>query len=339
VHREAGLSQLNYSSATSSLAIEMRFERRMGRFIAVSMVLWVMQLSTAAHAQSLRLALFKTASSSSELSPLAAALDPVLQAEIGRMPQLSIAALPPLDLASLQLALDCVGETASCLAVAAERSKVDGLVSPSLARSGAAVVLSLLLYNPQQSSAIRIVTRNFAGNASEVVVLDGAKILVQELFAQAAAQAPPPAAAPEPEPELPAPAATPEPAATTQTELQPPEASPSSGSPSQLLPIALGAGGLAVIAIGIGFGAASSGTETSYANTRVVNSADAQHATELLSTARTQATIANVALVLGAAGCVAGGVVYFLQRNRRPDTGPNAHLALGPGYLGITGGF
>ncbi|HET8935705.1 MAG TPA: hypothetical protein VFN67_19795 [Polyangiales bacterium] len=301
----------------------------MGRFIAVSMVLWVLQLCAAAQAQTLRIALFKTASSASEEAPLAAALDPMLQAEVGRAPQLNIAALPPLDLPSLQLALDCVGETASCLAVATERSKVDALLAPSLIRSGTSLVVSLLFYNPQLPSPIQVLTRSVARESSDAVVMDAAKALVQELFGLAPppGQEPPPVVEPEPDPasqELPPLAA------------EPP---PSQERPSLLVPLVFGAAGLGVMAIGIGFGVASNGTESDYAKTKVKTNADAQHASELLSSARTQATIANVALGLGAASCVAGGVLFFLQRNRRPDTAPNAEVALGLGYLGVRGGF
>jgi hypothetical protein len=309
----------------------MRFKRRMGRFIAVSIVLWVMQLCAAAQAQTLRLALFKTASSASEEAPLAAALDPVLQAEVGRATQINIAALPPLDLSSLQLALDCVGETASCLAVATERSKVDALLAPSLTRSGASLVVKLLFFNPQDPNPIQTLTRSVSNESSDAVVIDAAKALVQELFGLAPppGQAPAPVVEPEPEPEPPS------------QELPPlaAEPPPSQERPSLLVPLVFGAAGLGVMAIGVGFGVASNGTESDYAKTKVNNDADAQHASELLSSARTQSTIANVAIGLGAASCVAGGVLFFLQRNQRPDTAPNAEVALGLGYLGVRGGF
>ena len=124
------------------------FERSMGRYTAICVVLWLVQPGGAARAQQtpLRIGLFKTTSTAAELASLAEALDPVLQAEVARAPEVNVAALPPLDLPSLQLALDCVGETPTCLAVAAERTKVSGLLSPTLARAGAALILSLLLY-------------------------------------------------------------------------------------------------------------------------------------------------------------------------------------------------
>jgi hypothetical protein len=307
----------------------MMIKRGIGRFVAACVLLWLVQLSAAAQAQSLRIALFKTASSSSELTPLTAGLDPVLQAEVGRVPSVSVAAVPPLDLPSLQLALDCVGETMSCLSVAADLSKVEGLLSPSLARTGGSIVLSLMLYNPQASSPMQVVTRSFPNDTSEAAVIDGAKGLVRELFGVAPPEAP---VAVEPEPPEPSVApAEPEPpltAAPAQAQRQ-----------SLLLPIVLGAAGVAVIAVGVGIGVASNNTEARYAEARFDDLAGAQDASNLLSSARTQSTIANVAFGVGAASCVAAGVVYFLQRQPRPDTEPHAHLAIGPGYVGVAGGF
>lgn len=311
----------------------MMFERWHGRLITVCMVLWLVQLSAAAQAQSLQIALFKTASSP-ELAPLTAALDPALQAEVGKLDQVSVGAVPPLDLPSLQLALDCVGETPSCLSVATERSKVDGLLSPRLARTGGSIVLSLLLYNPEASSPMQVVTRSFPNDASEAEVIDGARALLRELFGvvePAPVEEPPPAPTVAPteatlEPAPPLTAAAPEPARR----------------PSLVLPIVLGAVGVGVIALGVGFGVASNNTESRYADAPLRPEdpeADAKHAEDLLSTARAQATIANVAFGIGAAGCVAAGVVYFLQRKHRPDTEPNAHVALGPGYIGVAGDF
>ncbi|HTU59142.1 MAG TPA: hypothetical protein VMF89_11925 [Polyangiales bacterium] len=311
----------------------MMIERWNVRFIAACMMLSLVQLSAAASAQSLRIALFKTASSP-ELAPLTAALDPELQAEVGKVQRVSVGAVPPLDLPSLQLALDCVGETPDCLSVATERSKVDGLLSPSLARTGGSIVLSLLLYNPQASSPMQVVTRSFPNDTSEAAVIDGAKSLVRELFGvvePAPLEEPPPpaptVAPPEATPEVPPP-----PAAEHVTHPEPRQ--------SLVLPIVLGAAGVAVIGLGIGVGVASNNTESRYGDMRVRSETDAGDTDDLLSRARTESTIANIAFGVGAASCIAAGVVYFLQRNKhRSDTEPNAHVALGPGYVGVAGDF
>jgi hypothetical protein len=310
----------------------MMIERWNGRFIAACLVLWMVQLSAAASAQSLRIALFKTASSP-ELAPLTAALDPEIQAEVGKLQKVSVGAVPPLDLPSLQLALDCVGETPSCLSVATERSKVDGLLSPSLARTGGSIVLSLLLYNPQASSPMQVVTRSFPNDTSEAALIDGAKVLVRELFGVVA-----PAPAPPPIEEPPPPAPT----------VAPPEAAPPPAAPparaqeprqSLVLPIVLGAAGVAVLGLGVGIGIASNNSESRYAEMRVTDEADAGETDDLLSRAQTQSTIANIAFGVGAASCIAAGVVYFLQSKHRSDTEPSAHVALGPGYVGVAGDF
>jgi hypothetical protein len=312
----------------------MMIERWNGRFIAACMVLWLVQLSATASAQSLRVALFKTASSP-ELAPLTAALDPELQAEVGKVQKVTVGAVPPLDLPSLQLALDCVGETPSCLSVATERSKVDGLLSPSLARTGGSIVLSLLLYDPQASSPMRVVTRSFPNDTSEVALIDGAKSLVRELFGVVAPAPAPVEEPPPPAPTVAPPEATPPPAAATASAPEP------VGEPRQslVLPIVLGAAGVAVLGLGVGIGIASNNSESRYADMRVRDEADAGETDSLLSRAQTQSTIANIAFGVGAASCIAAGVVYFLQRKHRSDTEPGAHVALGPGYVGVSGDF
>lgn len=297
-----------------------------GRLVAAIVGLWLLQLGTGAHAQPLRVALFKTASSA-ELSPLTAALDPALQAEVGKIDTITVGAVPPLDLPSMQLALDCVGETPECLSVATERSKVDALLSPSLARTGGSIVFSLLLYNPRASETMHVVTRSFPNDASEADVIAGATRLLRELFGVIE-----PAPIEEPLPAEPGVAAEP----AREVVLPPDEPE---RRQSLVLPIVLGAVGVGVIGLGIGFGVASNNTESRYADKRVnLGDSSAQEAEDLLSRARTQSTIANVSYALGAASCIAAGVVYFVQK-RRPESEPHARVAVGPGYVGVTGAF
>lgn len=325
--------------------------RSMVRLAASCAALWLLHLTAAARAQAgdpapVRVALFKTANTLSELSQLASALDPVLQTEIGRVSAVSIAAVPPLDLPSLQLALDCVGETQSCLDAALRRSKVDALLSPALARSEGALVVSLLRYDPQQSSPLQVASRRLASDAQDARVFEAAAQLVRELFPTPAAPAEPELPATEPvvppsapEPAVEAPAAPPPSAARLNTD---PHAGPDSkAAPSLLLPLALGAAGVSALAIGIGFGVASNASEDRYAHTSIANEANAQVASDRLGSARAQSTVANIALGLGAAACVAAGVVFVVQRTRtaHPDAAPHARLRVGPGWLSYMGDF
>jgi hypothetical protein len=314
----------------------MMLERWMGRYLAICLSFWLSQLSAAARADddSLRVALFKTSSKVSELTPLAAALDPVLQAEVERLTVVSVGTVPPLDLPSLQLALDCVGETPTCLHVVVERMRVAGVLSPSLARSGPNMVLSLLLYDPKRGADLQRVTRSFPNEASDDVVFDGAKRLVRQLFGVVE-----PAPVAEPEPEAPAP--TPPPPVTTEVAPapQPMAAVPaprSTRSQSLLVPVVLGAVGVGALGVGLGFGLASNKTEVRYGTVAVMDDRDAETADDLVSRAQTQSTIANIAFGVGAASCIAAGVVYFLQRGGRNE---KARLALAPGYVSVAGRF
>src|SRR4051794_26246109 len=110
------------------------------RELATRTLLVVPLLVVASNARAdepLRIALFKTASEETSLQALAAAIDPVLLSELGNVPDLQIAARPALDLPSMQLAIDCVGETADCLAQAAKQAQADGLVAPVVRKLGA----------------------------------------------------------------------------------------------------------------------------------------------------------------------------------------------------------
>ncbi|MEY4582214.1 MAG: hypothetical protein RL701_6917, partial [Pseudomonadota bacterium] len=99
-----------------------------------------------------RMALFKVAALQLELAQLAAAIDPLLHAELDKNASLSVVSQPALDLPSTQLALDCVGETPSCLTLVSERTQADVLVAPTIARTGDAMVLSVLRYDPKRAA-------------------------------------------------------------------------------------------------------------------------------------------------------------------------------------------
>lgn len=326
----------------------MRFQNFIERAFASCVLFGLWLMSTLAVAQTpSELALFKTSSTSTALSRLATALDPILQAELGKTNAVNVASVPPLDLPSLQLALDCVGETPECLAGALQRSNTDVLLSPGLARNDDALVLSLLLYDPRESSALQVVTRRMPADSSDAAVFDAAAQLLRQLFPAPAApsepQAPPASAVPtmNMDPEVPvekaqAQALEPPPAAPAATIDEGPE--PAHGT-ALLLPIAIGAAGLVAVATGVGFGLAAQSSEREYANTFVATPEDARHANDLLDTAGTQATVANIALGIGVAACAGAGVLWFLKLSgdTHPDNTPQ--LGLGPGWLSYTGDF
>ena len=307
-----------------------------GRCLMLCVAWWWLEDASLADAQSpLRAALFKTAVEQGAPARLARALDPVLAEQLGKLTQLTVVASPALDLPSVQLALDCVGETPSCLALAAERSGAEGVLSPSLARTDAEFVLSLLLYDPGRSAgSMRVVTRRVPRDAGEGAVLSAGTALVQELFG---APPPPAAAAPEPPPIAAAPA---EPSTALHDSLLDPEPMPER-APSLIAPIALGIVGVIGLGAGVGFALAAEHAQDRYGAQRVLSTADAARADDRYDSAARSAMLANVSFGVGAAGLVAAAIVWLVQRphseHARGSVRPG--LALAPGRLALTGGW
>jgi hypothetical protein len=296
------------------------------------LVLNVARLSVRAD-DTLRIALFKTASEDASLQSLAAAIDPVLLSEINRVPKLQIAARPALDLPSMQLAIDCVGETAQCLSLAAKQAEAEGLVAPMVRRIGAEIVVTLLLHDVRKRMAITAATRRYSGGNFEDQALDGLPAMVRELFGLAA-----PVAAAEAAPPVKLPAASEEPESSSET------APPIAAKPSSLvLPIVLGSAGVAFIAAGVVLGMVSQSGEDAYAKMAVKDPTTAGRALDKYDSAATQATLANIAFGVGAASLAAGIVVFIVQANG--DTGQDVantagtRLALGPGQLTLLGAW
>lgn len=307
-------------------------ESWLGRCMIACATLWWLQMATPVWAQTpLRAALFKTAAEQGGLTPLAAALDPVLAELVGKASQVTIVATPALDLPSLQLAIDCVGETPSCLALAAERSGSDGVLAPSLSRTDTEIVVSLLFYDPQRAAGpMRVLTKRVPRKAGDSAVLSGGTALVDELFGALPA-------APEAAPPTPPMAAEPQPVPDSLLEPEPmPER-----SPSLIAPLVLGAVGVVGLGTGIAFGLAANHSESTYGAMHVKTEADASRALDRYDSAARSATIANISLGVGAAALVAGAVVWFVQRPRSSEraSATRTRLALTPNGVALQGGW
>jgi serine/threonine-protein kinase len=297
------------------------------RDLATRTLLAVLLLVVASNARAdepLRIALFKTASEDTSLQSLAAAIDPVLLAELGNVPDLQIAARPALDLPSIQLAIDCVGETADCLTQAAKQAQAEGLVAPLVRKLGAELVVTILLHDARKQVSITGATRRYPSDQLDQA-LDGIPGMVRELFGLQA----PPAAAGAPPPEAAGTAPAPPPTAA--------------GKPFPVLPVVLGAVGVAILGAGVGLGIASHSAGNAYVATPVTDEASGHAALDKLHTARTEATLANVAFGVGAAALAAGVVLFILQQHGSDDKADAAQtmqqlpLALRTGELALSG--
>jgi hypothetical protein len=250
-----------------------------------------------------QLALFKTAAEDADLGELASAIDPVVLSALGEESAVQISARPALDLASMQLAIDCVGETADCLRAAAQQAEADGLLAPSVRREGDAISVTLLHYQPGESSPIRRVQRRYNGQRQGEQALAGVDGMLTELF-PAPAEPPPPAAAPTAEP-TPVPITPPPPAAS--------EPAPNTARGVPIWPIVLGGVGVALLGSSVALGLMSDATEDEYNAIKVVDDKSEAAAMDKLHTAEGQAIAANVTLGLGIGALVAGGVLLLWQ--------------------------
>jgi len=307
---------------------------RILRWVAGCSCLLLWQVAAFARAQATpaqeprRVALFKAAAAHKDLTRLAEALDPQLHAELGHLGAQLVVSQPALDLPSLQLALDCVGETPSCLASVAERTQSDLIIAPSIIHTDQSVTLSLLLYDPARASPIRVVTRRFANNVTEDVMLTGVPSLMRELFGLSAPEQPSAAANGKPAP------------ARSQSASAAAVAAPSKPGPSLLLPIALGSAGAVFLGAGIAYGVAAKNAQDSYAHMQISTPADAERAAKRYQSAQNNARMSNVALGVGAATLAAGAIVFTLQhlggKEPEPPPKPGVRVSVGLGKVSLS---
>lgn len=299
---------------------------------AVALTVMFMLVVSGARAQdTLRIALFKTASEDSSLQTLASAIDPVLLSELGNVPNLQIAARPALDLPSMQLAIDCVGETEPCLSLAAKQAEADGLIAPAVRKLGSEVVVTVLLHDARKKMSIKGATRRYQGDKIDDQVLDGIPGMVRELFAMETVATPVAAAN-----------AAPLDSVTSPIDSAPPMAA---AQPPPMLPMVLAASGVAFIAAGVVLGAVSKSGENAYK--KFVPKDDGNDSPEMsalhkYNTARTEAALADVGFGVGAAALAAGVITFIVQQHGSGErdaaqTSARLHLAVQPGRLALTG--
>jgi hypothetical protein len=270
-----------------------------------------------AQQQPLRVALFKTAADDASLADFATALDPLVSSELSEIASVTIAARPALDLPSMQLAIDCVGETGECLNAAAKQADAESLLAPSVTRDQDAIVVTLLHFDPTVG-APRTVRRRYEGERIGEQALSGVHGMLTELFGQnepaARPQVAPTAAEAEP---LPQPTAAAPP---------PPK---SYGIP--LAPIIVGGVGVALLGTGIAFAVMSHASDNAYLDIHVINRASADSAFAEQKAAKNQATVANITLGVGAAALVGAGVLLYWQlKDRKSESEPQSRVSLTP---------
>lgn len=270
-------------------------------------------------------ALFATAGAKSSTGPL----DSVLQAALEKLGVVVVSARPGMDLSGVQLALDCVSESAQCLRAVAKESGVEVLIAPTLESTGSELVLSVLRFDVRDGQMRRVVRRQ-SGSSLHSATLDAVPSMLRELFGL-------------PEPAPPAPVAAQPPAAgseTTNAELPLIEPMPDSVShPMPVGPWILAGAGALVIGGGAVAGVMMLGTQDDYNQLHIRDAGDVREANALKDKAQTQATVANVLFGVGAATLVASGIWLAVELSNpgRPDDDWQTAVvpSIGPGQLGL----
>ena len=254
-----------------------------------------------------RVVVFRVAPSEPGLQQLARALEPLLIAEISQRSK--VVAQHALDLASTQLALDCMAETPDCLRAAMHQPGTDAqiLVAPTLGRSKAELVLSLLYFSTRHGDALRHATRRAEGARAQSAILDSVPSAIEELFATA---------------DRPPERTRAQPVRTPRRELEREQVDRDS---LPVVPIVLTTAGVAILSTGVAFGLSARATEKEYAAAVTGTDAEADEAAETFERAQTQATLASVGIAAGAAAITAGVGLWLFDSDGDAEQ-PSARL-------------
>lgn len=215
-----------------------------------------------------------------------------------------------LDLAEVQLALGCVGETPECLAPVANELSVQLLLIPHLDEADGRLILTIARFDRERGTIERVV-RQTSGERARTELLDAIEGQLRELFGL-----PPPTEAP--------PDDTPQPR-------PPPSSAPSAG------PFVVMGVGVAALAVGIGLGVAALGAQDEYAALPEPQSrADAADAAAVYARWESLAIGADVLFVVGGVAA-AGGLAWLLAEVLGSSGGETAVAPLlGPGVAGLS---
>jgi hypothetical protein len=263
------------------------------------------------------------------------ALDSVLSSSIEELNVVRIVARPGLDLGAVQLALDCVAETAPCLQAVVSQSDAQVLIAPTLQRTSSELVLGLLRFDAR-SGEMRRVARRQPGSVLGSALLDAIPGMVRELFGL-----PPPPPKPAPAPPKADSSLETGPASTEAEPMPEAPMEPPTRPSSVVGPILVGSAGVLVLGAGFIVGGLMKGNQSDYNKLLVSTPAAADRAADKRSTAKTEAAVANVLFGVGAAAVAAGGIWLAVQlTNRHPaDSSSDTDTAwapmLGPGALGL----
>jgi len=255
-----------------------------------------------AHAQSARPAVLLATGGEPQ-----SAVDNVIHAALEKLEVVKIVALPGMDLQAVQLALDCVGETVTCLETVATQSGARVVIAPTLQRAASELVLSVLRFDTSDGEIRSVLQRK----SSVAELLDAVPEMLRELF-----DAPP----------------TEPPGGVTAPSVQ-------SGRGVPVGPLILAGAGVAALGTGITMGVVMSDQQSKFERlSRGVSSKpEADAANQARSAGESQELAANVLFAVGGAAIVAAGIWLVVAGSDRAEAEPTTTFAplLGPRQLAL----
>lgn len=214
-----------------------------------------------------------------------------------------------LDLAEVQLALGCVGETAECLAPVANELSVQLLLIPALDQTDGDLMLTITLFD-REASTLRRVVRQASGENARAELLDAVDGQLRELFGLPAV-----------------------PVEEEGHENGGPVAPPTSNelSPGPFVLMGLGA---VALGVGIGLGVAFLDEQDAYA---MLMGTSKQELDEAFSRAETLAIAADVLMIGGGAIAVAGLIWLVVDLTDGVSSAETTRLTplIGPSFAGL----
>ena len=341
----------------SSRSCELRTQRPSARlgfaFLAASLSISALFGSAPAFAQSKRAAnaapAVLLATSGGQAS--GTALDSVIGAALDDLHVVNVVARPGMDLSAVQLALDCVAETAQCLRTVTTQNAADVLIAPNVSRTAGELVLTILHFD-SRSGQMRRAAHRQQGQTLNSSTLDAVPGMLRELFDLPPPQpkaAPVAAPASQPAGQQPTVAGTESsaqeaPAAATEPLPEAPMEAPGESKRVPVGPLLLGGGGLVIVGAGVVMGLVMNSSQKSYDDLTMprddgtITVDNARAADEKAKSAKTQAVVADVLFGVGGAALIGAGIWLAVELTRRPDQSyehVRVSPMVGPNQLGL----
>jgi hypothetical protein len=219
----------------------------------------------------------------------------------------------PLDLEAVQLAIDCMEDSARCMREVAKRTHARVVIVPALTHHADSLDLGISFFDSEGDEAPRKAVRRQRGDQLDKSTIDAIPGMLRDLFGVEGDAAPA--------------QAEPEPVKDTQPAPVEQHVQASSRRGLPFGPLLLGGVGLASVVAGLTVGALMQKTENAYAAQLITTQQQAAAADVQRARGEREALVANVLLGAGVAAILAGGIWFVTGLGKHEDEPAQARIA------------